>query len=245
MLVSAPVRDEGVAPQASKASTLTYHQGQALVANIGRYLDEARASSLLDIGAGAGNVAVPLARRVRKYLAVESDSGRAAQLLNLGLAVLQERFPTPIVDCFDFVLASHSIPERLEDLPPFLEAAWQAMRPAGIFLIITFKGSCGTIASLRRELTGVDAGASPHMDCVKETFSHWGRTRVETVNSYAEAEDAEDMVAFFESWLSGRAERRAEFRDKFRRIIESRFRVRPNLYVLPTEHVFVSCLKPE
>jgi SAM-dependent methyltransferase len=231
-------------PQDSEAPTFLYHQSAALLANIAFYIDQAKPASLLDIGAGSGKLAIPLAQRVQKYLAIESEPTRSAALKEAGVDVVSRHFPTEIGDAFDFILSSHSIPEKLEEYPAFLRGAWELLKPGGALLIVTYKGREGNIAILRRELLGGDWDCSPELDLVKQTLSDWGRMSIEKVNSYAEAENPDEIIAYFESWLTGDAQTKLAIRDRFRRIIEARFRVRAGRYVFPTEHVFVSCVKP-
>lgn len=246
--MSQPARNEPTTeetPASAKTSHFTYHQGSALFANISRYVADSGAQSLLDIGAGSGNLALPLARRVATYLAIESDPARAARLAGIGLNVMCARFPTPIDRTFDLVLASHSIPEHLDAYVPFLEAAWSLVAPGGLFLIVTFKGAAGTIAMLRNELLGERHTHSSEFDCMTQRLSQWGQLSIEAINSYAETADPDDIVAYFASWITGEAAARQAIAAEFRRIVEARFCVRPGLYVFPTEHLFISSTKPK
>jgi predicted RNA methylase len=67
-----------------------------------------RCTSLLDIGAGTGSVAVPVASRIPRYLAVEQDPTSARALRNRGLSVLEATFPQPIAERFDMVVCSQT-----------------------------------------------------------------------------------------------------------------------------------------
>src|SRR5262245_55562927 len=66
-------------------------------------------SSLLDIGAGNGELALPLSQQVKRYLAVEPNFAHAAVLRNLCLQVIEKPFPCQIDETFDMVVASHVI----------------------------------------------------------------------------------------------------------------------------------------
>jgi hypothetical protein len=221
---------------------LRYHQQIALLHNIIPYIHKMGAASLLDIGAGSTEMAVPLSRQVRAYCAIERDAERASELRNAGLDVIHGTFPVPLEATYDFVLSSHSVPERsIEAYPPFLEAAWERTAPKGMMLIVTFKGSRGAVDNLRRELRGSADDPSPERDSIIRYCTSFGVTEIHHVNSFVEAGAADDIAKFLGPWLSGCQHERDGFHDRLTQILEAQYRVHENLYVFPTQHLFISC----
>lgn len=231
---------------ASVSRSFSYSQAETLVENILRYVREINAKSLLDIGAGRVSVARQLSNSVQRYLAVEYEPERCDKLRQAGLPVVERRFPFPISECFDLVLSSHSVPElALKDYPPFLLSAWDLVRPGGIVLIITFKGSEGDLQCIRTELTGVPRNGSAEFRAIMNTLIPLAPIRIERVNSYARSAIAEDIVSFFgpSMFPVNRVDKSAL--GKFKHIVETRYKVNQSCYVFPTEHLFISCRKVE
>jgi hypothetical protein len=221
---------------------LFYHQRTALLHNIVPYIEASGAESLLDIGAGSPAMAVPLSQHVREYCAVEQDIERAGELSRAGLDVIHGRFPVPLDKTYDLVLSCHSVPEcSIESYPSFLPAAWACTSPTGVMLIVTFKGSRGAVEDLRCELLGAPNGPSPEYDAIVEHCTSFGRTEIRHVNSFVEAPAAADIAGFISPWLSGRQDVRDGFRGPLTQILETQYRVRQDLYVFPTRHLFISC----
>src|SRR5262249_38101050 len=99
-----------------------------LVRRVGRLIARYKVKSLLDIGAGFASTAVPLSKMVTRYVAVENNRERSSALQKAGLEVTTCSFPLSLVEQFDMVLCSHSVPEiNLSLYPAFLESAWQAV----------------------------------------------------------------------------------------------------------------------
>ncbi len=83
-------------------------------------------SSVLDIGAGNGDVAILLSRQVDDYLAVEHNSDYTRQLEEAGLAVVPRRFPTEISGRYGLVIMSHIISHTSGNYQELLPPAWGA-----------------------------------------------------------------------------------------------------------------------
>ncbi len=99
-------------------------------------------ATLLDIGPGNGDLSVPLANLVDRYVAVEPISAYVAALRQRKLMVIQSRFPTSIIrEKFDLVLASYVISLTDTDLKPFVEAAWKLVNPDGALVIAIHQGT--------------------------------------------------------------------------------------------------------
>lgn len=96
--------------------------------------------SILDIGAGNGDLSIPLSKLVKTYVAVEQQPGFAQTLRDNGIKVYEKEFPCEIIESsFDLVLACHSIPHHLKQFSPFLDAAWQKTKFGGCLMIITYR----------------------------------------------------------------------------------------------------------
>jgi hypothetical protein len=224
-------------------SSVRYFQHEALVENIARYIDECQCQSLLDIGAGTPSTALPLAARVRSYLAIESDFDRAQQLRNEGLVALCGRFPMSIPGSFDLVLSSHSIPEgRIEEYPPFLKQAWDLVTPGGLLLIVTFKGSQGDIFDLRRRFTLASCIREPQFELIAETLAAWGQLRIEAVNSYAQTTNVGEMITFLNPWIFGTLEEALAYEPQLKDTLMRLYKMN-DTFVFPTQHLFISCRK--
>src|SRR5690606_39138006 len=170
--------------------TFRYNQKEVLVKNIIRYIKDSNTKSLLDIGAGDGDVALPISKEVQYYFAVEVNNERVNNLQKLGLNAIYGIFPNTtnkITETFDMVLSSHSIPEQLgvEDhnlYKPFLEKAWELLNKNGILLIVTFKGSVDDpVRLIAEKITGKQIRT--HSDALYETMikilNEFGEPKVE------------------------------------------------------------------
>lgn len=100
------------------------------------------ALSLLDIGAGNGDLSIPLSKLVERYVAIEQKSDYAERLRNAGLEVIHSPFPCSLDTRFDAVLLSHSLPahsDGRDGWEPFVSAAWSQTSETGHLLIVTFE----------------------------------------------------------------------------------------------------------
>jgi hypothetical protein len=224
---------------------VTYHQKATLVENISRYIRETSAKSLLDIGAGSLETALPLSHRVRQYHAIERDPEVAARLETAGLSVTRGTFPFPMDATYDLVLSSHSVPETsVGSYAPFLSSAWELTNPHGMLLVVTFKGSKGDLAEIAHELLGRLPQKSEELGSIIRSYKEFGGDiGIERVNSFVEAASAEDIAGFLGPWLSHDHQVRTSIHRAFVRIIEARCKVHRELFVFPTEHLFLSWRK--
>lgn len=121
------------------AFLLFTNEKEELYAEISRRIEKAGAKSLLDIGAGGGQLAYPLSSLVERYVAVEQKETYAALLRAAGLRVIESSFPTVIDEPpFDMVLVSHALPREPTKQEPFLRSAWHTVAPGGSLLGITY-----------------------------------------------------------------------------------------------------------
>lgn len=141
------------------------NEKEVLLREIGAIADTRNCQSLLDIGAGNGDLSIPLSRRIPKYIAVEKLPEYVDKLRNVGIEVIEGRFPCPVPGRFDIVLASHSVGAREAVYRPFLENAWALVKEKGALVIVTYRQDGGDWRSLlnkvrfsrgEHELTGYD-----------------------------------------------------------------------------------------
>lgn len=98
--------------------------------------------SLLDIGAGNGDLSIPLSKRVSRYVAVEQNPLYTQRLRKAGIEVFEGVYPFTIVEKFEAVLISHALPSYsrgLEGWQPFIEAAWGQLTTRGHLLLVSFE----------------------------------------------------------------------------------------------------------
>jgi cyclopropane fatty-acyl-phospholipid synthase-like methyltransferase len=191
---------------------LQYHQKSALLHNIADQIRLAGAQSLLDIGAGRPSMALPLSKHVRRYCAIEASAECVDELRRATLDTIHGRFPVPMDETYDFVLASHSLPQHsIEDCSHFLTAAWECTAEDGTMLIVTFKGNKGPIETLRSELLGGPSQPDREFDGIVERCQSMGTTHIKPVNSFIEAHSAADIAEFIAPWLSGHQSMRDDF----------------------------------
>lgn len=140
-----PVRTYRVAFRRFRAHT---DEAELLRAAYQQTMHGHRVRSLLDIGAGDGAVAIPLASGAATYVAVEADPMLAARLRRAGLDVRCGTFPLPLDppldpdQRFDLVLLSHcvSYSTPLPVTEALLRSAWQFVHAGGMMLTVVHRG---------------------------------------------------------------------------------------------------------
>lgn len=97
------------------------------------------AASLLDIGAGNGDLSIPLSKIVGQYVALEQKEDYVRRLKEAGLEVVHTTYPAQIAEHFDIVLFSHSLPSNRQEWESVLSAAWSQLNPDGHLILVTFE----------------------------------------------------------------------------------------------------------
>ncbi|OGZ73478.1 MAG: hypothetical protein A3A98_01370 [Candidatus Staskawiczbacteria bacterium RIFCSPLOWO2_01_FULL_40_39] len=132
-----------------------WNQKKILLRNIIESIKENGVKSLLDIGAGDVSFAKSIAEHVDSYTAVEKNDDRVRRLQAESLETIKGVFPSiKVTGRYDMVLSSHSIPERIHLIVPFIEKAYRLLKPGGTLLAITFKGGKGDTFKLSKQLDG-------------------------------------------------------------------------------------------
>src|SRR5665213_2329563 len=203
-----------------------WDQAEVLTACILGFVRDRRARSVLDIGAGRGLVAVPVAAAVKRYVAVEKEPSGAEALRAAGLDVVQGTFPVALDERFDLVVSSHSIPE------------------GGVaLLIVTFKGSTESpIRKLSAELLGVTHGVDDRYTAMLRILREYGDVEITKTCSHVETDDFASFTDLWGSWFWRNDEQRAAIEPVLRAAADERFNV-GGRYRVPEEHVVVATAK--
>lgn len=204
-------------------------------------------SSLLDIGAGDGLLAIPLASKVKRYCAIEKRDEYVKVLRAAGLDVIAGKFPTELNEVFDCVLSSHALDYHKEIFEPYIATAWRYVKPGGVLLIITYRGEKDDWTELLRYL-GVKMENFHRVgyDAIIKLLYSLGEVKmrkvITTVNASA-LDDVIDALSFVFS--NGHAEEKAKFlsyRNKLEKILNSKYRSVDGCR-FPFQHFFIATLK--
>ncbi len=225
----------------SVSPSYAYNQKETLKKTVLDFVGKHSLRSMLDIGAGFVETAVPYAQAVSRYLAVEQDAEKVEKLRAAGLEVVAGKFPVEISERFDLVLSSHSIPEDgVGGYRPYLAAAWELVEPNGWLFIITFKGTYDARRQIDCRLTG---DCSPHdEEKYKEmmrVLEDFGRPTNSKVTSRITSDVAEDIVGVLCRSLGLKTDPE---RQAVRGIVEGELKTETG-YSLPTEHLVISVQK--
>src|SRR3972149_4254514 len=95
------------------------NEKKILKEEISKLINKFNIRSILDIGAGNGELSQPLSEEVEDYLCIEPKKDFVGLLRKKGLTVIESEFPTELDRQFDMVLCSHSVPYDKKKLEPF------------------------------------------------------------------------------------------------------------------------------
>lgn len=224
--------------------TIDSDQKQILWQKISEVIETYRTQSLLDIGAGQSSLALQLAQKVKKYLAVESNPNLVKQLRGANVPVIEGTFPeVDIQGTYDLVLVSHSIPEQIELYQPFFAKAWELVAPKGLLLVVTFKGVKDDLFTLtncfRKNWNDDDTVKYEEMFKILSIF---GTVKTEKIVSHSYANDIEDMAELLTFSIGGSAAEKEMYRPELKSILEEKYK-RDEQYVFPHEHLVLSVKK--
>lgn len=207
--------------------------------------------SLLDIGAGDGMLAIPLAQSVKHYTAVEKNSDHIAKLQAANLAVIPQEFPCEVDEKFDVVLLSHTISHRTNNWQQILTAAINLLKPQGKIIIFTYEGNEDDWNQLRKSI-GLNIDTSRFQDRYQDMFQFLqtvGEVTSSTVTTHVKTATVSEMIqslAFIAS--NGIPQLKAEFLAKtteLTTIFEQKYKANGS-YSFPFHHqmLIVRNLKP-
>jgi SAM-dependent methyltransferase len=152
-----------------------------------RHLRANHASSLLDVGAGSGELGRKLADVIPSYLAVEARPEYLRRLRDLGLDATRGTWPIQLDRTFDAVLMSHVLGPH-HDLREMLRSALRCLEQDGVLLLVLHRIAGTSWAELLGAVSirWEDEGSLPGraLETLRElgcpTSSECVRTTVET-----------------------------------------------------------------
>ncbi|MDO8591481.1 MAG: methyltransferase domain-containing protein [bacterium] len=219
------------------------------VAKFSDYINRYDATSLLDIGAGDGQVALPLSEMVEDYVAIEQNPQYAARLRQAGKQVIEEVFPTEVRGLYDLVLMSHVISHTAAEHTTLVPPAWELVKPSGHLLVVTHIGTKQDDWSQLLDHVGLGYSEkfndSLH-DCLR-TLQVKGETEIQNVTSTLTADNVTQMIAAMAFLASnGERARHDAFMDRAAEvatILGDKYHAAAGLS-FPFLHLFVSTQKP-
>ncbi len=217
---------------------------RVLFEKIKEYLVRFKIKSLMDIGAGNGLLAIPLAKEGREYLAVEPKPNFAQKLRDAGLKVVEREFPADIGGTFDMVLSSHSISYRKESYKPFIKKAVDLLNPNSVFLLITHRGQDDDWTNLMGKIwkENSDYNRIGFNEIIELLYS-LGEVKMEKVTTWVKTDDLNSMIqalAFVAS--DSKPEKKSEFLrnlPKLEKVLDSQYKDADG-YSFPFQHFFIT-----
>jgi SAM-dependent methyltransferase len=206
--------------------------------------------SVLDLGAGNGDLSKLLVKDVDRYLAVEPKKEFIHSLRKEGITALEKAFPCNLSEeKYDFILCSHSVPSSKLDYEPFLNKAFERLNQNGHLLIITYLGKENDWDNL---LT--DIKVKPFEEVSdryferKDFLKKLGKIEEWFVFSKVESSSIENIIKALSFVASGgEVEKKNIFLSKSKEISDimnqKYYNKESNDYFFPFEHVFLMTSK--
>ena len=156
------------------------------------------AESVLDIGAGRGELGKAIATEVKDYTAIESNALYVERLKKMNLRVVDGIFPNvDIENNFDFVLASHVISYRSTELQPFFEKAASLIKKEGKFLLVTHR--TGEVDDWTKLLAllgeSLERDYKNKFQDIVGILEQYGKVNIRMVPTTVETKNIQDMLA--------------------------------------------------
>ena len=164
------------------------------------YIERYEADSLLDIGAGDGEVALPISEHVTNYVAIERNPNYATLLRAGGKTVIEQLFPGDAKiegeGEYDLVLMSHIISHITGNHRVLLPPAWESVKPGGHLLIATTRLSEQDDWSRLLDSLGLgySEGSIATANELMENLQLRGETEVQKVTTHLKTGDVSQMI---------------------------------------------------
>jgi len=205
--------------------------------------------SILDIGAGNGDLAIPLSKAVEKYVAVERNKNFIEALESKNLEVIQRDFlekELPIQDKFDLVLCSYVIPHE-DSFEEFVSKAFHYVDRGGQLIIITHTNPQVELGNfcehLGLENEWDDPSFSPR---IIKFLSSLGRVKQKNLSTEIISDNLEDLfLALSFGFSIGSKEKEDQFfekKDEAFKFLEKNYS-KGEKYVFPFKHEIIHCKK--
>lgn len=199
--------------------------------------------TILDVGAGTGEIPTLMKVDPQSYTAVECLDESVEELRRRGFSVIHDLFPCDVGGLFDNVLLSYCL-YAAEQTRVMIEGAWRATAPGGRLVGVTFSDAMDPYNVLLHRIGHTARrGDGSHFRMVKGLFSKYGKLEHTTLIShlYCETfEDLADTISFMATNAnSGTLEWRAVLRDRLehqREYLDERYLTRRGTYEFPIEH---------
>lgn len=217
---------------------VSWNQRRVLLRNIIWFIKKYHIKSLLDVGAGDAAFAKSIAEHVQSYTAVEKNGIRVRQLKAGGLKTIKGIFPSiHVAGKYDMVLSSHSIPERTNLVSSFVKKAHQLLKPNGLLLVVTFKGSKGDIFRITEQLYG--KGVIHDRFLFQELVSQLqrlGKVKIVRKNSTVKSDNLAEILNVVLTSIGVRKSKK--YRKRIQTILQAQFK-KHSVYSIHFEHLFI------
>ena len=205
--------------------------------------------SILDIGAGNGDLAIPLSGVVERYVAVERNKNFIRILESKNLEVIQGDFleeELPIKSKFDLVLCSYVIPHE-DSSDKFISKDFHHVKWGGQLLIITHTNPQVELGNfcenLDLENEWNDPTFSPRMI---ELLSKLGEVKQKNLSTAIISDNLEDLfLALSFGFSIGSEEKEKLFFEKKHeafKFLEKNYS-KDGKYIFPFKHEIIHCKK--
>jgi len=208
---------------------------------------EHQVESLLDLGAGNGDLAIPLSQAVANYVAVEPRPGFAERLIQADVSTIASEYPCEVPGQFDLVLICHVLSRKRELWEPFVTAAWEKVKPGGNLLIVSYRGQKDDWTDLMDALSlhQLDKSRSSYEEMLTH-LKELGQTEVEIVTTRVITDETATMIQAL-SFVAGNGlpEPTSESLEKqslIKDILEKKYRP-ASKYEFPFQHFFITVKK--
>jgi SAM-dependent methyltransferase len=222
------------------------NEKEVLLEEILKRISSVGAKSVLDIGAGNGDLAIPISKSVADYTAIEYKSDYAEKFRKQNIKVIEASFPCEVEGKFDFVLASHSMPWKDFKYEPFIEKAVDLLNPGGLFLGITYDDEKGEWFDLLKNCElKIKHDQNHRIAKFDEYLKKFEGYRLEIVTAYMRTPNRADLIeALAFVYSDGDQDMIDEFvkNEKVKSYLDSKFKSEQG-YTFPFEHIFIEIRK--
>lgn len=219
------------------------NEKQVLLAALLGRIEKLRPKRMLDIGAGNGDLALPLARSVAQYVAIEPNAGYAAKLREQGLDVIEKPFPCAVPGVFDVAVLSHVLPWGRAEYTSFLEWAWSAVAEKGSLLVVTYDDEPRSEWNNFLSQCGLAFGRAygGRMEGVESLLKRYGEVGRAVITTHVETDSAQDMIeALAFVYSDGLPEKLETFRrhEKVRTALRAQYQ-QNGIFRFPFDHLLL------
>jgi SAM-dependent methyltransferase len=219
---------------------------EVLLNEIGEELKRNNCSSLLDIGAGNGLLAVPLSKKVKKYVAIEPKEKYVDVLKHAGLNVIRSLYPIKMSEKFDAVLFSHIFSFNHPNYREFITPAWECLNLNGVIIIVTYRGADDDWTRLLESIGEKKADSYKNVYAeMNDYLSSLGELSSRTVVSTVQTDNVNEMIGALSFVYSNGALKKKELflsqREPLEKFLEKY--KKSDGYIFPLQHFILTARK--